>query len=48
MARLAREMLSDALEAFVRGDAAAGREVCRRDDKVDAFTARCSGSCSPT
>jgi phosphate transport system protein len=35
MARLSREMLSDALEAFIRGDAAAGREVCRRDDKVD-------------
>ncbi len=37
MARLAREMLSDALEAFVRGDAAAGREICLRDDKVDAL-----------
>src|SRR5687768_16369417 len=37
MARLAREMLSDALEAFVRGDARAGREVCLRDDKVDAL-----------
>jgi len=37
MARLAREMLSDSLEAFVRGDAAAGREICRRDDKVDAL-----------
>jgi phosphate transport system protein len=37
MARLSREMLSDALEAFIRGDAAAGREVCRRDDKVDAL-----------
>ncbi|NOT07850.1 MAG: phosphate signaling complex protein PhoU [Gemmatimonadales bacterium] len=37
MARLAREMLSDALEAFVRGDSAAGREVCMRDDKVDAL-----------
>jgi phosphate transport system protein len=37
MARLAREMLADALEAFVRGDAAAGREVCLRDDKVDAL-----------
>jgi phosphate transport system protein len=36
MARMAREMLSDALEAFVRGDAAAGREICIRDDKVDA------------
>ena len=35
--RLAREMLSDALEAFVRGDAAAGREICLRDDKVDAL-----------
>jgi len=37
MARLAREMLSDALEAFIRGDAQAGREICRRDDKVDAL-----------
>ena len=37
MARLAREMLSDALEAFIRGEAAAGREVCLRDDKVDAL-----------
>ena len=37
MARLAREMLSDALEAFIRGDAAAAREVCRRDDRVDAL-----------
>src|SRR6185312_8302639 len=37
MARLARDMLSDALEAFIRGDANGGREVCRRDDKVDAL-----------
>ena len=37
MARLARDMLSDALEAFIRGDANAGREVCLRDDKVDAL-----------
>ncbi len=37
MARLARDMLADALEAFVRGDATAGREVCLRDDKVDAL-----------
>ena len=37
MARLAREMLSDALEAFVRSDAAAGRAVCAKDDKVDAL-----------
>src|SRR4029077_7765377 len=35
MARLAREMLSRALGAVLRGDAAAGREICRRDDKVD-------------
>jgi phosphate transport system protein len=37
MARLAREMLADALEAFIRGDAEAGREICLRDDKVDAL-----------
>lgn len=37
MARLARDMLSDALEAFIRGDAAGGRDVCARDDKVDAL-----------
>ena len=37
MARLARDMLSDALEAFIRGDAQAGRDVCRRADKVDAL-----------
>jgi len=37
MARLAREMLSDAIEAFVRSDANAGREICLRDDKVDAL-----------
>jgi len=37
MARLAREMLSDALEAFIRSDATTAREVCRRDDKVDAL-----------
>jgi phosphate transport system protein len=37
MARLSREMLADAIEAFIRGDSAAGRDVCRRDDKVDAL-----------
>jgi phosphate transport system protein len=37
MARQARTMLSDALEAFVRGDAVAGRAICRRDDHVDAL-----------
>jgi phosphate transport system protein len=35
MARLARDMLSDSLEAFIRGDATAAREICLRDDKVD-------------
>lgn len=37
MARRARRMLSDALDAFVRGDGGLGREVCTRDDQVDAL-----------
>ena len=37
MARRARRMLSDALDAFVRADGALGRDVCRRDDQVDAL-----------
>jgi phosphate transport system protein len=37
MARLARAMLSDALDGFVRGDAAVARLVCARDDHVDAL-----------
>ncbi|MEX2181944.1 MAG: phosphate signaling complex protein PhoU [Gemmatimonadaceae bacterium] len=37
MARLTRLMLSDAMDAFVRSDAAAGREICVRDDEVDAL-----------
>ncbi len=37
MARRARRMLSDALDAFVRADGALGREVCRADDQVDAL-----------
>ncbi len=37
MARRARRMLSDALDAFVRADGAMGREVCRADDAVDAL-----------
>ena len=37
MARVAREMLSDALEAFIRGDAESAREICRRDDRVDGL-----------
>lgn len=37
MARRARQMLGDALDAFVRGDGALGREVCARDDQVDSL-----------
>ena len=37
MVRIARAMLGDALDAFVRGDGAAGRSVCARDDQVDAL-----------
>lgn len=37
MARRARRMLSDALDAFVRADGVLGREVCQRDDQVDAL-----------
>jgi phosphate transport system protein len=37
MARQSRQMLSDALSAFVRGDAELAREVCRRDDAVDSL-----------
>lgn len=36
MARLARGMLSDAVDAFTHADAAAARAVCRRDDEIDA------------
>jgi phosphate transport system protein len=37
MAREARGMLADALDAFVKADGALGRSVCRRDDHVDAM-----------
>jgi phosphate transport system protein len=37
MARRARAMLADALDAFVRADGKLGRDVCRRDDQVDAL-----------
>jgi phosphate transport system protein len=37
MARRARVMLSDALEAFIHADGAKGREVCKSDDAVDAL-----------
>jgi phosphate transport system protein len=35
MTRVATDMLSDALNAFVRGDAALARAVLARDDRVD-------------
>jgi phosphate transport system protein len=37
MAKLASEMLSDSLDHFVRGDSKGAREVCDRDDRVDAL-----------
>ena len=37
MARRARTMLRDALEAFTRADGSLGREVCKADDAVDAL-----------
>jgi phosphate transport system protein len=37
MARRARAMLADALDAFTRADGAKGREVCKADDAVDAL-----------
>lgn len=37
MARRARAMLRDALQAFTKSDGALGREVCMADDAVDAL-----------
>jgi len=37
MARIARQMLADALDAFIRGDARLARDVCARDDQVDGL-----------
>ncbi|MGH7663886.1 MAG: phosphate signaling complex protein PhoU [Gemmatimonadaceae bacterium] len=37
MARRARRMLGDALDAFIRADGALGRQVCKADDQVDAL-----------
>jgi len=37
MGRIAREMLAQSIDAFVRRDAEAGRAVCRQDDQVDAL-----------
>jgi phosphate transport system protein len=37
MARRARTMLSESLDALIRADGALGRAVCRADDAVDAL-----------
>jgi phosphate transport system protein len=37
MARRSRDMLRDALDAFVRADGSLGRAVCRADDTVDSL-----------
>ena len=37
MANRSRQMLGDALDAFVRADGALGRAVCKADDAVDAM-----------
>jgi phosphate transport system protein len=37
MARRARAMLGDSIDAFLRGDGALGRAVCGADDAVDAL-----------
>ena len=37
MARRSRQMLSDALDAFIRADGALGRAVCAADDQVDVL-----------
>jgi phosphate transport system protein len=37
MARRARQMLSKALDAFIRADGVLGRAVCAMDDQVDAL-----------
>lgn len=37
MARRARDMLRDALDAYVRADGTLGRAVCRADDEVDTL-----------
>ncbi len=37
MARRARRMLGDSIDAFIRGDGRLGRAVCAADDEVDAL-----------
>ena len=42
MARRARKMLGDSLDAFIRADGVLGRKVCREDDVVDDLRLRVS------
>jgi phosphate transport system protein len=35
MAQMAQDMVRDALNAFINGDAKLAKEVCERDDRVD-------------
>jgi phosphate transport system protein len=37
MARRARIMLGDSIDAFLRGDGVLARDVCARDDQIDAM-----------
>ncbi len=37
MARRSRAMLADSIDAFLRADGTLGRDVCARDDQVDAL-----------
>src|SRR5207237_7829905 len=37
MARRARKMFGDSLDAFIRADGALGRQVCKDDDIVDSL-----------
>ena len=37
MARRARKMLGDSLDAFIRADGGLGRQVCKEDDVVDSL-----------
>jgi phosphate transport system protein len=37
MARRARAMLGDSIDAFLRADGSLGRDVCARDDQVDSL-----------
>jgi phosphate uptake regulator len=48
MGRITRQMLADALDALIRGDAAAARAVRERDDQWTRSWTPSSASSSPT